>query len=81
MNDLQRRIEQIAQTNKPHRLNPPKPKPQCDRCHDTHVLELIGGTHTTPNGLTITATPDQPIYRPCECRHNRPQPTQTPREF
>lgn len=80
MNDLQAAIDRIR--NKPRNtISPPKPKPQCDRCQDHGILELIGGTHTTPNGLTITATPDQPIYRPCECRHNRPKPTQQAREF
>jgi hypothetical protein len=77
---LQDILTRIATTNP---LDPPRPtKPtSCTRCNDTHLVEMIGGTYTTPNGLTITATPDQPIYRQCECRNRvQTQPT-TQREF
>lgn len=80
MNDLQAVIDRIRSQPR-SRLAPPPVPPRCTRCHDTHMLEMIGGTYTTPNGLQITATEDAPVYRPCDCRHRR-TPTHTqPREF
>lgn len=78
---LQDILTRIA-SHTPSRLTPPPITPRCQRCNDTDLVEMIGGTYTTPNGLTITATPEQPIYRQCECRHHQTQTTSpTAREF
>lgn len=80
MNDLDATLERIRSQPR-SRLTPPPVPPRCTRCQDTHMIEMIGGTYNTPNGLQITATEDQPVYRPCECRRHRTTPPAQPREF
>lgn len=78
--DLQHRLEQLAKQPRRRTLSPPRPAPSCTRCEDRGVVEMIGGTYTTPNGLTLTATETCPIYVPCRCRHQAPRkaaPAQT----
>lgn len=71
--DLQARLEQLAKQPRRRTLSPPRPTPSCNRCEDHGVVEMIGGTYTTPNGLTLTATEQCPIYVPCRCRHQQPK--------
>lgn len=77
---LQDILTRIA-SHTPSRLTPPPVPPRCVRCQDTHLIEMTGGTYTTPNGHTITATPEQPIYRQCECRNRTHKTPPAAREF
>ena len=84
MNQPPQQLQDIlARIATQHPLDPPKTqKPtRCVRCHDTHLIEMTGGTYTTPNGHTITATPEQPIYRQCECRNRTHKTPPAAREF
>ena len=80
MNNLETVLERIR-SQKLSRLAPPAVPPRCTRCNDTHMIEMIGGEYQTPRGLTITATPEEPVYRPCECRRFRTSQPAQPREF
>jgi hypothetical protein len=58
----------------------------CPRCDDTGLIEYTGGSHTLyGNTLTtpriVEATPEKPIYKPCDCRYEKREPISEPRSF